>query len=68
MTQAIVTFAECSISIQLKAKKLQLSNGTVFQRVKCIVNDRLERLLRQSKIFVYFSIADDTLQDFTNTE
>ena len=38
MKQAISMFVEkcCSNSIQLKAKKLQLSNGTVTQRTECI--------------------------------
>ena len=38
MKQAISMFVEecCSNSIQLKAKKLQLSNGTVTQCTECI--------------------------------
>ena len=42
MKQAIVIFAEecCSASIQLKAKKLQLSNDTVTRRIECVSNDQ----------------------------
>ena len=39
MKQAIVTFAQecCSMNIQLKVQKLQLSNDIVTRRVKCAV-------------------------------
>ena len=42
MKQAIVIFAEecCSASIQLKAKKLQLSNNKVTRRIESRSNDQ----------------------------
>ena len=41
MKQAIIVFAKecCPASIQLKAKKLQLSNDTVTRRMECISNN-----------------------------
>ena len=70
MKQAIVIFAEecCSASIQLKAKKLQLSNDTVTRRIECVSNDQRDQLLHKSKNFVYCSLALDTSKDFTDTE
>ena len=54
MKQAIVMFAEeyCSASIQLKAKKLQLSNDTITRRIECKSNNQREQLLHKSKNFV----------------
>ena len=68
--QAIVMFAEvcCSASIQLIAKKLQLSNDTVTRRIECIPNDQRDQLLHKLKNFVYYSVALDTSKDFTDTE
>ena len=61
MKQAIVIYSkECSASIQLKAKKLQLSNDTVTRHIKCISNDQCDQLLHKSKNFVYYSVALDT--------
>ena len=70
MKQAIVIFAEecCSASIQLKAKKLQLSNDAVTRRIECVSNDQRDQLLHKSKNFVYYSLALDTSKDFTDTE
>ena len=70
MKQGIVMFAEecCSPSIQLKAKKLQLSNDTVTRHIECISNDQRDQLLHESKSFAYYSFALDTSKDFTDTE
>ena len=70
MKQAIVIFAEecCSASIQLQAKKLQLSNDTVTQRIACISNNQRDQIFHKSKNFVYYSVALDTSKDFANTE
>ena len=59
MKQAIVIFAEecCSASIQLKAKKLQLSNDTVTRRIECASNDQRDQLLHKSKNFVYYRVS-----------
>ena len=47
MKQAIVIFAEecCFANIQVKAKKLQLSNDAVTRRIKCISNNQCDELL-----------------------
>ena len=68
--QAIVIFAEecCSASIQLKAKKLQLSKDAVTRLIECISNDQRDQLLQKSKNFVYYSVALDTSKNFTDTE
>ena len=68
--QAIVIFAEdcCSVSIQLKAKKLQLSNDTVTRRIECISSDQRDHLFDKSKNFFYCSVALDTSKNFTDTE
>ena len=70
MKKAIVLFAEecCSASIQLKAKKIQLSNDTVTRRIECISNDQRDHLFHESKNFVYCSVALDTSKDFTGIE
>ena len=70
MKQAIVIFAEecCSTSIQLKAKKLQLSNDAVTRRIECISNDQRDQLFLQSKNFVYYSVALNTSKDFAHTK
>ena len=55
MKQAIVIFAEecCSASIQLKAKKLLLSNDTVTRRIECVSNDQRDHsfFTRQKILF-----------------
>ena len=69
MKQAIVMFTQecCSASIQLKAKKLQLSNDMITRRIECVSNDQHDELLHKSKNFVYYSVALDTSKDFTDT-
>ena len=61
MKQAIVIFAEecCSASIQLKVKKLQLSDNAVTRIIKCISNDQRDQLVHKSKNGVYYLIALD---------
>ena len=70
MKQAIVIFDQerCSASIQLKAKKVHLSNDTVTRRIECISNDQRDQLLHKSKNFVYYSVTPDTSKNFTDTE
>ena len=70
MKPAIVIFAEecCSASIQVKAKKLQLSNDRVTRRIECISNDQRGQLFHKSKDFVYYLVALDTSKGFTDTE
>ena len=48
----VVIFAEecCSASIQLKAKKLQLSNDTVTRRIECTSSDQPDQLFDKPKI------------------
>ena len=57
----------CSTSIQLRAKKLQLSSDTVTRRVQCMSNDQQEQL-PHSINFVFYSIVLDTSKSFTDTE
>ena len=70
MKQAIITFAEecCSTNIQLKTKKLQLSNDTLTRLMECISKNQYDQLLQNLKNFVYYSLALDTSKDFTDTE
>ena len=41
---------------------------TLTRRIKCIYNDHCDQLLHKSENFAYYSIALDTLKDFTDTE